>query len=184
MRTLSGVLNQLLLGMYLLQGDRPFWKGGKCSNWTQKMRPWSNLTKCSRLDSHDDRFERRDRYSGRFSERERLVHSVNSIVLPFLGHTYHGLLIASPWRHTEWHTYRVSFGHVKLVTWGLWRPGGPTRHWAPTWTYCWSQKLWKHFVKVSKGSLWSYLKFPPNCSLHFGLKKVAKATKAAFYFFG
>ena len=81
-------------------------------------------------------------------------------------------------------TYRVSGGHVKLVTWGLWRPGGPTRHWAPTGTSCWSQKLWKHFVKVSKRSLWSYLKFPPHCSLHFGLKKVAKATKAAFYFFG
>ena len=81
-------------------------------------------------------------------------------------------------------TYRVSFAHVKLVTWGLWRPGGPTRHWAPTGTSCWSQKLWKHFVKVSKRSLWSYLKFPPHCSLHFGLKKVVKAAKAAFYFFG
>ena len=25
---------------------------------------------------------------------------------------------------------------------------------------------------------WSYLKFPPDCSLHFGLKKVAKVTEA------
>ena len=79
-------------------------------------------------------------------------------------------------------TYRVSFAPVKLVTWGLWRPGGPTRHWAPTGTSCWSQKLWKHFVKVSKRSLWSYLKFPPHCSLHFGLRRSQRPPRPHFLF--
>ena len=58
-------------------------------------------------------------------------------------------------------TYRVSFAHVKLVTWGLWRPGGPTRHWAPTGTSCWSQKLWNILSRCQKEVFEHTLSFHP-----------------------